>query len=201
MSATRCVSDPTAQSTAHQSTTQRTRAQHTRAQHTTLLLEHSTHNTGNQYCSCVGSSMRANSRRNQERVQMFGDSPITSSTWVHVEEDAPIHPRRLRIITARLLLLSVVVSLGFLASYLPFTNFVIASGFVLCTVTLCGLATLLLLREQRAEDNRQSSYSSVPTDDAMNDLMSAAAMLATARNISTSTQRNSEKSISFQHVA
>jgi hypothetical protein len=197
------VSDPAAQSTTHQSTTQRTRAQHTRAQHTTLLLARAQHtkNTGNQYCSCVGSSMRANSRRNQERVQMFGDSPITSSTWVHVEEDAPIHPRRLRIITARLLLLSVVVSLGFLASYLPFTNFVIASGFVLCTVTLCGLATLLLLREQRAEDNRQSSYSSVPTDDAMNDLMSAAAMLATARNISTSTQRNSEKSISFQHVA
>lgn len=107
---------------------------------------------------------------------------ITSSAWP-IESDAPLSGRRKRVILARVCLLLCVILLGVMASYIPFSNFVIATGFILCTLTIMGCAVALLIKDHQREEQQQSTYESVPTTETMNELMSSAAMIATARNI------------------
>ena len=46
-----------------------------------------------------------------------------------------------------------------------------------------GCAVALLIKDHQREEQQQSTYESVPTTETMNELMSSAAMIATARNI------------------
>ena len=109
---------------------------------------------------------------------------ITSSTWIKVEYDPPIAPRRRRVIIARIILLCLIITMAIVAAYIPFSNFVIASGFVCCTLSICAMATALIIQEQRSGDEERATYTSVPTNETINELMSSAAMIANARNVS-----------------
>ena len=153
-------------------------------------------------------AMRANSRRNSERVHVFGDDPITSNTWMHLERDPGLHPRRRCIVLSRLGMICLLVAFTYMSSYIPFTNTVIAAGFVMCTLSLCAGAIIITVREQQREDT--SMYSAVPTnlgsdrnrfDSKVNELLSSAELVANARNIAAQRMVERDNDFAVSHLA
>jgi hypothetical protein len=147
--------------------------------------------------------MRANSRRNYERVHIYGDAPITANTWTHLERDPSLSPRRTRLVYYRIGMICTLIAFTFLSSYIPFSNFVIASAFIACTFILCVGAMVVVVRDMQREDaETEQMYSiSAPGETEMNELMTSAEMVAQARNIAAQRMVDRDHDFVSKHLA
>lgn len=132
--------------------------------------------------------MRNNTRQNYSRVHVYGDAPITSNTWTHVERDQDSrNPRRYRVILIRAAMILALIILTFASQYIKFSNFIIASAFITCTFCLCVVAIVIVITDIRNEDaEREQMFSNAAVpENGMNELLSSAQLVAQARNIAS----------------
>ena len=104
-------------------------------------------------------------------------------------------------------MICLLVAFTYMAAYVPFTNTVIASGFVVCTLTLCAGAVMITLREQQAEETLTSA---VPTnlgsdrnhfENQVNELLTTAELVANARNIAAQRMVERDNNFAANHLA